>query len=501
MAQPKLFLFCIGGTGARVLKALAFLLAAGTDIQASKIIPIIIDPDRDNGDVNRTIEILNKYQAVRSKLEFQKNSFFRTDIQTLGSLQAISGDTSAVTAAQGFKFSIDGAREGSFRDFLAYDQLDPLNKALVGALYSDKNLNAELKVGFKGNPHMGSVVLNQFKNANDFKYFASRFDKDDRIFIVSSIFGGTGAAGFPLLVKNIREAANNIPNHDNLKESAMGAITVLPYFGVSPDANSSIDKGTFAAKTKAALSYYERNLTGENNKSLNALYYIADSVTNDFKASDGADTQRNNAHYVEMLAALSVIDFMDIPADKLKTSGGQAENPVYKEYGLINADNVMSFKNLGKRSRDRVLKPLTQFAYACKYWNEHLDRAIDKIAAFRIDYNRAFLSNDFFDTDLTQFSRRYFEWLNEMKNNIRSFAPFNLDVSGENLHNLVNGIEQTRTGAIFKSAEWNYNDYDDKLNEVDMRMVQMDPNAKFMALFSQATAAIYEWKLAKQISL
>ena len=61
-----------------------------------------------------------------------------------------------------------------------------------------------MDIGFVGNPNIGSVVLNQFKDSDEFKGFSNIFGEGDRIFIISSIFGGTGAAGFPTILKNIR---------------------------------------------------------------------------------------------------------------------------------------------------------------------------------------------------------------------------------------------------------------------------------------------------------
>ena len=70
-------------------------------------------------------------------------------------------------------------------------------------------LDVEMDIGFVGNPNIGSVVLNQFKDSQEFKEFASNFNEGDRVFVISSIFGGTGAAGFPTILKNIRDAMNN----------------------------------------------------------------------------------------------------------------------------------------------------------------------------------------------------------------------------------------------------------------------------------------------------
>lgn len=41
----KLYIFGIGGTGSRVIKSLVMLAASGVKIDASAIVPIIVDPE------------------------------------------------------------------------------------------------------------------------------------------------------------------------------------------------------------------------------------------------------------------------------------------------------------------------------------------------------------------------------------------------------------------------------------------------------------------------
>ena len=64
--MAKLYVFGIGGTGSRVLKSLTMLLASGVKLQNDfdTLVPIIIDPDAANGDLNRTADILTKYQNI-----------------------------------------------------------------------------------------------------------------------------------------------------------------------------------------------------------------------------------------------------------------------------------------------------------------------------------------------------------------------------------------------------------------------------------------------------
>ena len=150
------------------------------------------------------------------------------------------------------------------------------------------------------------------------------FTDGDRIFIISSIFGGTGASGFPLLLKTLR-TNDSIPNHGLINKAEIGAVTVLPYFKITQDDNSSIESDTFIAKTKAALAYYEKNI----GRDINTLYYIGDNTATQksYANNEGGENQKNNAHLIEMLSALAVINFTN--------SQSNADGPVYKEFGLV----------------------------------------------------------------------------------------------------------------------------------------------------------------------
>lgn len=81
--MAKLYVFGIGGTGARVLRSFTMMLAAGVNIGADEIVPIIIDPDASNADLTRTVALMNNYRAIHSSLSFTKNNvstFFRKEL-------------------------------------------------------------------------------------------------------------------------------------------------------------------------------------------------------------------------------------------------------------------------------------------------------------------------------------------------------------------------------------------------------------------------------------
>lgn len=68
--MAKLYVFGIGGTGARVLRSFTMMMAAGVNIGADEIVPVIIDPDASNADLTRTVALMNIYRSIRSSLSF-----------------------------------------------------------------------------------------------------------------------------------------------------------------------------------------------------------------------------------------------------------------------------------------------------------------------------------------------------------------------------------------------------------------------------------------------
>lgn len=476
--MAKLFLFGIGGTGSRVIKSLTTLLATGIDMHGYELVPIIIDPDAANGDLTRTVDMLKSYQEIRKGMDFSKHpdvGFFHTPIDSI---------------SPNFRLELKDTRNEVFRDFIGFSELSTSNQALTNMLFSEDNLKADMEVGFKGNPNIGSVVLNQFKENDDFQKFASAFSKGDRIFIISSIFGGTGAAGFPLLLKNIKNADQSLPTWALLKEAPVGALTMLPYFGVWPDEKSKIDKATFISKTKAALSYYDTNITG--NRSLNALYYLGDEVTKDYENHEGAVYQKNDAHFLELLGALAVIDFAATPDTALKNQDGYAVNAQYKEYGLHQDTERIEFQHLGPQTTQRIQANLSKYLFFTLYLKNHIQDALDMPwATGKVKIDRVFLSGAFYNQYIRSFNTAFLEWLTEMKRNKRSFAPFNLKVSNRNIFEVIEGVKPRR-GLFERGASYKRIDY--LLSKIEPKIRSEQQADKFMTLFDRAMGQLVSEK-------
>ncbi len=472
--EKKIYVFGIGGTGSRVIKSLTMLLATGVDTNGFKIVPVIIDPDQANGDVTRTIEILKSYDRIRKQLSFSStnaNQFFKTEIND---------------SIKGYKLELSNVRNDKFKDYIEYSSLNESNKALISLLFSEDNLNSDMEVGFKGNPNIGSVVLNQFEDSQDFKEFTSSFGTNDRIFIISSIFGGTGAAGFPLLLKNIRNGGN-VANSDLLKNAPIGAVTMLPYFGVAPDENSKIDKATFISKTKSALSYYDENIC--ENKSVNALYYIGDEPSNDYENNEGSIEQKNDAHFLELVAALSIIDFAKIDSIELQNTEGKADYPKYKEFGIKSDVSEILFSHLGDNTQLLLQKNLTQYQLFNLFLQNKLNTSQD--SNWFKEMNLKFFVSDSFYNNLKTFNSYFTEWLAELSKNKRSFSPYNLNANDDNLFEMVNGLKP-KTGFLEKGK--NYGRFDYMLSKMLTDTKSNSKEQYFMSLFYNTTEELVKEK-------
>lgn len=492
--MAKLFVFAIGGTGSRVLKALAFLLASGVKLEnTDEVIPIILDPHATNDDLLRTKELLREYNNVRAGLQAKPmEGFFGTEIKTLN--RAIGGNA---TIADTYVFELQGVQQEKFKDYINYEGLDAPNKALASLLFSEENLETKMDIGFVGNPNIGSTVLNQFRYSDVFQAFAENFGANDRIFIVSSIFGGTGAAGFPILLKNIRGAQSigQIPNPAFLRDAKIGAVTVMPYFSLTTSDNKLIDPASFIAKTKAALSYYQKGV----NPSVNALYYIGDDQTKAYTYDPGAGGQKNEAHFVEMASALSIVDFMATPNGSLEVSNGKPTNPVYKEFGIEQDGISLQLGNLAGATKQVISLPLSKMALLSTYLNQRM-----KSAAGTVQWSKAspplstsFLNSQFF-TSIKNFDAGFRQWLSEMRQNKRSFEPFLLDAA--NLGHTVRGFEPRKKGIFGGESDVKLDivdDLDQTLNKTAEGKAYISEADKFIQLFSEGTDTFIREKLPK----
>ena len=424
------------------MKSLTMLLAAGCKLpnDFDTVVPIIIDPDIGNGDLNRSKRILSLYQEIRNQID-QPNNFFSQEIKTIYELANESSNVNP----QYYHFNLDGIENSTFGEYIGYNRLSDDgakgkdDKAFTKLLYSEANLKSNLDVGFKGNPNMGSIVLNQFSSSEDFKRFAQTFHDDDGIFIVSSIFGGTGAAGFPLLLKNLR-GNDSLPNHLKIKDCNIGAITYLPYFAL--DRKEEIDSDSFDDKAKVAIDYYNRTIIDKNE--VDILYFVGNrGNTKHLKYSVGGKEQTNDAHFLELAGALAIFDFC-------KHFKDAKSRTLVKEFGIQRDTDSIEFSDLNNEDARLIAFPLTKFKLYAEYLKKGLNGAINKsrwtksnIKLIRNSKNSCLDQNYFNSAEylnqVGSFNNLFLEWVNEMESNKPAFRPFNT-VEPHNALSLVKGV-------------------------------------------------------------
>ncbi len=309
--MPKLFVFAIGGTGERVMRSLTMLMAAGAPaFDNYEVYPIIVDCDLKNADKLRCAETLQCYSNIHnaafgrhtanSDSKGMKDQFFACDVRDL--TRGADGEGSFT-----FPFKPE-TPQMTFREYIGYGTLNGelmRTYELLQALYDESNrpdaeLNLRMDLGFKGNPNIGSVVFNDLGDHPIFQKFISLFQpgNDDKVMVIGSIFGGTGASGIP-------EIANAI--HARKPQADIAALLVLPYFAPQENKDGAIQAARFNSKTKAALSFYESSAV---KKKFSRIYYVGDNIPTVVKYSEGGETQKNNANLVEVIAALMVEDYI-----------------------------------------------------------------------------------------------------------------------------------------------------------------------------------------------
>ena len=369
--MKKLFLFAIGGTGERVLRSTTMLLAAGVPaFNGYDIYPIIIDYDADNKDKNRARDILKHYQKINriayanhplsSMPQGDKNmgQFFGCAMKEMNGLNDFVLDFNP------------GNANLKFRDKIGFDQMAGnllTTRSLIESLYDTSDdptteLNLDLTVGFKGNPNIGSVIFHKLGDYNEYDAFKSAYnvDQGDKVVIIGSLFGGTGASGIPVLAQQIKKDIANVD---------MAALMIQPYFAPEIVKGGAINAHLFDSKTKAALNFYERSGI---KKSMRAVYHIGDPYPTIIPYCEGGAGQQNNANPVEFISALAIAHYC----------GERVPNGIFGNeymYGL-SRDIVSKVDKTGKQdscrlfandfdqeTKDNVLQYLTAFAYAMKY--------------------------------------------------------------------------------------------------------------------------------------
>ncbi|MEA2908860.1 MAG: hypothetical protein QOJ15_941 [Bradyrhizobium sp.] len=296
----------IGGSGARCVEAFLHLASAG--IGPADVSVCIVDQDAANGNSSDALSLLSQLKLLQSVLKQVGGhripdacSFLGTAISDLGN---------------------DGlwspALQGNSRRPHSYFRADTMTagtRALFDALYSQAEQTIELDQGYHGRPNIGAAVLTANVLLND-DFLKALVDKivagagagqDTRIFLVGSIFGGTGAAGFPTIARLISRHPDVMKKRDSVR---IGGALLLPYFQFSDTGDDEravrARAASFLRNAEGALRYYD---TIEQEGGVYDALYVAglDPYLTRQNLGLGGKTQNNPPMLPELLGALAAV--------------------------------------------------------------------------------------------------------------------------------------------------------------------------------------------------
>lgn len=420
----NLYIFAIGGTGSRVLRSFINLLATGVQLpNITSVIPILIDTDARNGDKEIISDIIRSYIDTRNEIytndtEKQEASFFKTEVKYF---KEITRNNERVGSNEAFN---DLTSEQTFIEWLndGSNEFDAKHRNLLNLLYDDNSsegreeLRLSIKKGYKGNPNIGSVVFNRINGHPDFTTFLQMFNPNDKIFIISSIFGGNGSSGFPTLIKLLRRIEN-----DNTLNSHIGALTVLPYYDVAKRGDGSADavkSNLFDLKAKSALDFYKDD---EKMRTINALFLLADKDKRGaFEYHDGEAEQKNTASIIECFGASSIIRFCQLTDTELRECKTYGFGLSMEQESNRGGDEILTIRNFIQQRffHTTIIPPLLKFIYGYQYYLYCKNEGNRNLSAINVRNTRERLStliaantskydnyyNNFFRTWLTELS-------------------------------------------------------------------------------------------------
>jgi hypothetical protein len=195
-----------------------------------------------------------------------------------------------------------------------------------------------------------------------------------------------------------------------VKNAVMGAVTVLPYYGLKDPSTtgSDIDSANFYTKTKAALAYYQGTIKSDY------LYYVGEKSLKQVYDND-EKKQDDKANFIELVAASALFDFL------------QREKPETQQYltrAIEDDKDSLDLNSMGSGYKE-IIKSVADGMLL-----RQLVETVPNESQFPLKKNRGFDDSFYGDSafqSLERFIDVYFKWYTELANNNRAFAPLHYD--------------------------------------------------------------------------
>lgn len=445
------YLIGIGGSGSKCVDSYTYMCAAG--LGPEQLWMGIVDQDQPNGNLGKAKKNISNYQNLYKKFRSEgqnnilsKSNLFKTNI--------LSKQNNLDWAP------IDETTIPNLKELFEYDILNDDLKHLMECLYhSEKDLNLSLKEGFRGRPSIGTAAMIA-RMKEDAPFWQNIFDaldgvsqgKEIRIFLVSSVFGGTGASGFPSIARLIRSILKHKGITDNVY---IGGSLLLPYFSFpkpedETDRDESALSDAFLQQSRGALNYYYRLFKDE--KVFDELYLTGWDPLIQLNYFDSGGTGQNNPPLMpELYSCLSASEFFT--KDKIES---EDESSVY--YTSRNSENEFNWGDIptlnnNKNEVKNLIGQFTRTAVTFKYdWLDALTKLwksekgtawYDSLIKSNTDLNNS--NTQDFILEINNYFEQYLLWLSSLINHSKSSVNDKLDLIDTNQFSTFDA-EKLKTG-------------------------------------------------------
>ena len=311
------FIISIGGSGSKCMESLIYLMAAKFLPSTEPYRVFVVDKDANCGNTNRCRNTIGSYHTLRKAVEGQP--YAEPSLQectwcfedSLNEIVRMKGRTVQNSLCQG-----------------GHDQ------QLLDMIFSRSEQTEDLVNGFYGHPAMGAAVFEavsltgSYQNSELFRAIQEAVSSGTQhinIFLMASIFGGTGASMFPNVARSIRDRF--CQGGANLDKISIGGALLMPYFRFPNQQEgeqqriNSITYEDFMEKTAVALRYYDgtrglvKNASVPGDYIFDSIYVMGCAPFTQTCAVNtaGGEKQKHKFHVVDLFAALSAAHFFQNP--------------------------------------------------------------------------------------------------------------------------------------------------------------------------------------------
>lgn len=423
----QFFVLGIGGTGMRCIESMIHLCAMGM-FDDTEIHLLALDTDMNGGNFSRLKDVKEAYvnaksidKASRTAL---KETFFSADIKY-------------------YEFCPDYNKKSTFCDVFNYGdtKFNHKEKAdLADLVFSDNVENFDLTHGYRAQTHLGSMMMYHSiveaahsNGENDLKRFlqvlttACTDGSAPKVFILGSVFGGTGASSIPIIPQAISEAASVLSNGTaNVLSQAFFASTLLTaYFSFKAPSADELKKqkviatsDKFALNSQVAMMFYDDDTTVR--RTYQRFYMLGtDGLGWDPMAREkgkitetitGGAEQKNDSHFIELMAACAALDFYNCDVKHLKDNKEHGNTDYL--YRAVDGSGKFDFKDFvgSKDNCDKEFAKkfgmLIAFSFLCN------DPDIDFVESVRCNKQKEITGFDGIDVSQVDALKKYFVLLN-----------------------------------------------------------------------------------------